>query len=328
MSGQSGSSDWGGWPSVALESPDLRLVVVPALGARVVSLVDLRTGREWLVQGHPPTRAEARSWSRHGVAFLGRQAFGWDECVPTVAPCPDPLDPCGPRLRDHGDLWGRATTAAADHEGLATTWTGQRWPYRFRRRLSLTADAVHCTYELTNEGDRDLPILWSMHALLELEPGALIQLPPTELSITFATGLGVAATDSMRWPDIPGGDGGSVDLSVVRAADARFAAKLYADPAPSGPARAVAPDGASIAFMWPRDVAPALGLWLDYGGWPDPSSGVRQVAIEPTTSGHDDLQDAISAGQARLVRPGDKVAWEVRVEVSPGRTRTTAGPRR
>lgn len=318
MSGQVGSFDWGGWPSVALESSGLRLVVVPALGARVVSLVDRRTDREWLVQGHPPTPEEAGIWSQHAAAFLGREAFGWDECIPTVAPCSDPLDPSAPPLRDHGDQWGRATKVAVDHEGLDATWTGHGWPYRFRRRLSLGTGEVRCAYELTNEGDRDLPILWSMHALLELEPGALIELSRTELAMPFATGLGVTATDSVRWPAVRGTDG-DVDLSRVRAADAHFAAKLYADPAPAGPVRAVAPDGASIAFTWTRGIAPALGLWLDYGGWPDPNAGSRQVAIEPMTSGHDHLASALAAGRARWVRARETVAWEVQLEVSPAR---------
>ena len=64
------------------------------------------------------------------AAFTGERAFGWDECLPTVAPCADPLDPGGPSLRDHGDGWGRSSevsrlaATAAVPAGVRLAWDG------------------------------------------------------------------------------------------------------------------------------------------------------------------------------------------------------------
>ena len=38
-----------GWGRLALESESLRVVVVPEMGAKIVSLLDRRNGVEWLV---------------------------------------------------------------------------------------------------------------------------------------------------------------------------------------------------------------------------------------------------------------------------------------
>ena len=97
------------WPR-----PPWPLEVVAEVGARVVSLRDLARDREWLLQNTPPTEAEGMAWSSEGVVFGGRESFGWDECLPTVAPCPDPLDPAAAPLRDHGDQWGRGAYLAVD----------------------------------------------------------------------------------------------------------------------------------------------------------------------------------------------------------------------
>ena len=107
---------WGTWPSVRLATDALELEVVGEVGARVVSLRDKVRAREWLAQGEPPAELEQMAWAEESVAFWGRESFGWDECLPTVSVCPDPHDPDGPPLRDHGDQWGRGAYMSVDEE--------------------------------------------------------------------------------------------------------------------------------------------------------------------------------------------------------------------
>ncbi|MFN8561590.1 MAG: hypothetical protein U0703_08230 [Anaerolineae bacterium] len=40
---------WFSMPALALETPALRAITVPALGAKIVSLFDRALGREWLL---------------------------------------------------------------------------------------------------------------------------------------------------------------------------------------------------------------------------------------------------------------------------------------
>lgn len=308
---------WGEWSTIRLESAAASVEVVAEMGARVVSLRDLAREREWLLQSEPPDEAEGQAWSTEDAIFGGRESFGWDECLPTVSICPDPLDPAGPPLRDHGDQWARGTYLAVDEaRGSVThTWSAPRWSYRLSRRLSFeNADRLLAEYELVSLTERAQPLLWSQHPVFHLEPGSRIELPGVaEVLRTSQAGIDLPAR--CPWPlATPTGAGQPVDLSVVHT-DLGWSAKLYAD-SPPGTATAVAPDGARLAIDWDRDFAPTLGIWLSYGSWPPGGQPVEQVALEPTTSGHDDLAGAQVDGRERILHAGARLFWWVRMELT------------
>jgi hypothetical protein len=285
---------------LTLESDALRLVACPELGGRIVSLVDRRSGREWLVQGIDP--AAAAPWAAEEAIFGGAEAFGWDECLPTVAPCADPLDPDGPSLRDHGDQWGRAASQDVVASSLVTAWPVGRWPYRFERRIELNGGVVDVAYRLVNDGPRDLPFLWSMHALLALDPGAVVRIEePGAARLTAAHGYAVPP------------DPACAEWLVPSAPTATFV-KAYTRLRPPGRVSVRQPDGAVLEVDWDLAVAPVAGIWLDFGGWPPGGPPGWQAAIEPTTSEDDDLASAIDAGRARILTPGGEVRWFVRLD--------------
>ena len=74
-------SAFGSLQTIVLDNDRVRVIVVPALGARVISLTDRFASREWLVAGDPP--ADPTPWAGHEAVFDGDVAFGWDECLPT-----------------------------------------------------------------------------------------------------------------------------------------------------------------------------------------------------------------------------------------------------
>jgi hypothetical protein len=303
---------WGDWPSVRLATPSVALEVAAEVGARVVSLRDLARDREWLLQSPPPSEAEGMAWSAEDVVFGGRESFGWDECLPTVAPCPDAVDPDAPALRDHGDQWGRGAYLALDVDAgsVTHTWSAPRWPYRLARRLSFEAPGtVLAEYELISLADHALPFLWSQHPVFDLEPGTRIELPGVA-EVVRTSQAGIDLPPRTPWPLAAPLAGGTLDLSRVHSG-LGWSAKLYAE-APPGPVHAVTPAGARLTIDWDRAFAPALGIWLSYGGWPPGGPPVEQVALEPTTSAHDDLAAAQAAGQHRVLPPRGRLAWWVR----------------
>jgi galactose mutarotase-like enzyme len=311
----------GRYPTVVLENDRLRVVVVPELGARVISLVDRRTGREWLTSGRPP-----RGSAERDAAFGGDAAYGWDECLPTVAPGPDPLAP-GRRLRDHGDHWGRPTTLLrvdrCPDGGVSgcieTAHDGLEWAYRFRRRVRLDGPCVVAEYELESRADVPLPFLWSMHPLLDLEPGTRIHLPETaRVLVSHGAGTGIEPGRRVEWPAAIRSGQPPLVLDEVRPIEAAQAMKLYAGPMSVGRAAIETPEAAWLRIEWDVSMAPFLGLWLDYGGWP-PDAPLHQVALEPTTAPADDLPAAIRDERALVLDPGERVHWWVRLETgAPG----------
>ncbi|MBK8794940.1 MAG: hypothetical protein IPM07_00345 [Anaerolineales bacterium] len=99
---------WQGCDAWALESAQLRVVTIPALGAKVVSLLDKRSGREWLAgPGDRPLRAIA-----YGASFQEQDVSGWDEMFPTIVACayPGPVGRtalCCPTTAKSGRCRGR-----------------------------------------------------------------------------------------------------------------------------------------------------------------------------------------------------------------------------
>ena len=265
---------------IVLESERMRAEVDPAFGGRVCALWDKRAGREWLVTG--PREGDAGDAAPYGSA----QARGWDECFPTVGPCAH--DAWG-RLRDHGLLWGRPWRVAAHGATLRATCRGEGWS--FSRTLDLHGATLAVLYEVECEADR--PWMWSQHCLLAARPGERIVLEGFE---DFTAGGEV-----LGWP-VSEREARARDLSVVGAPEEGWALKAYAR-ARGGPVRAeVRGEEGGIALEWDGASLPALGLWLDWGGWPaDPALGppVHQLALEPATAPADDLAGAEGLGAAR-----------------------------
>jgi galactose mutarotase-like enzyme len=289
---------FGRFATISLENDAVRIVACPDLGARILSLLDRRSGREWLVGGEPPSDVSA--WAGEDAVFGGREAFGWDECLPTVAPCPDPLNPDGPPLRDHGECWGRPAEVTGEGDVLVARWRSSRWDWALERRLRLEGATVEAAYRIENRGSRPLPFLWSIHPLLALEPDSTVELvQPAEVRITAAIGFD-------RPPEPP------PDRWTVADITAGTALKAYARMEGAGKALARQPDSASLRMEWDLVAAPVAGVWLDFGGWPA-EAPVHQVAIEPTTSEDDDLCSAIAASRAKVVEAGEAATWSVRM---------------
>ena len=154
---------------VTLTSSDMELQVATESGARIISLTDRHTGRNWLAESEPPRIA----WDD---AIYGlREAAGWDECYPTVSPCDARATPWRRRLRDHGDLWGRpseVTARGTDH--LQTTF--ERHGFRFIHRLEVTGSVLDIAYGVETTLGKPTPFLWAMHPLFALLPGEAIVL--------------------------------------------------------------------------------------------------------------------------------------------------------
>ncbi len=268
----------------------LSLSISPDYGARVLSLTDRNSGRQWLVTG------PQSSYPGEGTAYGADEAVGWDECFPTVLSCDHPA--WGGRLRDHGVLWGRHWSV----DLIAPECVETRFEtslFRFTRRLTVAGAAAVANYRVSNLGPRQLPYLWSQHCLLATSRGDRIFLAGHErLRI---------GEDPFVWPTYQGRD-----LSIVGPPDEGVALKAYSETPRRASATIVGPNG-GITLDW--DDVPAFGLWLCYGGWPK-GNPVNQVALEPTTAAVDNLADADTLGQARMLGLNEMHSWSVRMTLT------------
>src|SRR5689334_13003801 len=97
-----------GLSAISLDNEKVRAVFVPELGGKMVSLVRIASGHEFLLQPQDVGRKYGRP--RYGDKMEDFDASGFDECFPTILACKDPLDP-NVLLPDHGELWPVPWTA-------------------------------------------------------------------------------------------------------------------------------------------------------------------------------------------------------------------------
>jgi galactose mutarotase-like enzyme len=277
---------------VSLENDHVCLMVDVSFGARVVSLIDRKTGREWLLQG-----ARSIDVSEQAI-YRGAASRGWDECFPTVLSCHHSA--WGGHLRDHGMLWGRPWTIDdVGSEHLHASFEGDG--IKFTRRLSLNGPELTAAYTVTSTRGADVPYLWSQHCVLSVSSDHRIALK--------GQGKMTAAGRGFDWPAHP-----ERDLAQVGQSDEGFVLKYYGL-TPAGAMARISGKGGGLRFDWDGSEIPALGIWLDYGGWPE-EGPLQQVALEPTTGAADDLVAAEAIGQARWLVPGATHKWTVRLTLT------------
>lgn len=340
------STTWHGLPAWALENDILRVVIVPEMGAKIVSLVDRRGDFEWLPGPMPGRLVRPVAY---GAPFAEQDMAGWDEMFPTILACayPGPGPQHGIPLPDHGEAWALPweVTRAADGE-LTLTLRGRALPYRLTRTATLgqigieavrqppsgsaghshdpdqPAKASHpddtliLRYTLENLGADPMPYMWAAHPQFLAGADCRIVLPPelTEVVNTAGPDVGWGPREARyAWPEAIAPDGRRVRLDEVGSPALRRGRKFFAPP-DARPAWAEvrrAESGHSLRLAWDPVEVPYFGLWVDEGL----VNSQAGVAPEPTTGWYDDLALAWDKGQVTIVPAGGVHTWTLAVRV-------------
>jgi hypothetical protein len=273
---------------ITLAGGDVRVTVLPHVGAKIASIEHLPSRRQWLLQ-------PARRWPgrpRYGSSFTSAPLWGWDEMAPTI-------DACG-GLPDHGEVWALPWSAERLGDGrLRCTVRGRRLAFRLVRDLAVHDATVDLSYRLS--ADAPTPILWAAHPQFALNHDTRLVLPAAlQRLIDVSGGEQVPAerADALEQP-----------LRTVARGSGR---KLYADPGTAvGAARLQDRAGPWLALTWDPQQLPYLGVWIDHCALaPRPV-----VAIEPSNGYYDSLERAVRLGRAAEVTPARPLRWSLRLKL-------------
>lgn len=295
---------WDGFAGYGIRNERLELVVLPELGAKVISLRSVLTGREfmWLPEGGLrlfPNRA--------GDSFENSTLAGADECFPTVSPC----TLAGRDLPDHGEAWSSPwdiDTGQWRQGVLCTRLHLPVSPFHLERRISLAGNEAVFQYRLCNRAETDQVYLWAFHPLFPIGPGDRIVLPEAIRTVraTAAAGALSAKTgSSLPWPEpMPG-------VRMDRLELANGYAKCFANFAGSEQGwAAFTSAGERLTFLFFPSQVPSLGIWITRGGW----NGHTHLALEPTSAAADRVSD-VRRCEANPVPPGGERSWSFRLRL-------------
>jgi galactose mutarotase-like enzyme len=276
-----------GFDLYVLGNREVEMVVVPELGAKIISLKNLCTGREWM--WHPFGGLKLFR-NRIGDDFSQSPLAGADECLPTIAPCSWQ----GRELPDHGEVWNvpwKVDSTALKNGMLKTSVRLNFSPFDFKRTIELRGNEIQISYLLNNHGTATEHYLWAFHPLLNLQTGDRLELP----------GLTRALLNGAAWVD-----------AVTSTIPENNSAKVFARLVSEGLAVIVnAATGDRLEFAWNPAENDSLGLWLTRGGW----HGHHHFAIEPTNAGVDTLPLAAAQGHCGVVGVGDSMTWQIRLRI-------------
>ena len=274
-----------GFAVYVLRSETLEVAVVPELGAKIISLKNLRTQREWL--WHPKEKLELFKNSAQDE-FCSSPLVGIDECLPTIMPC----SWRGRQLPDHGEVWHAPWTvdAQAWQQGmLRTNIKLERSPFIFERVLQLQGGRLQFRYKLSNLEAMNESFIWAIHPLLRLVDGDEVELPKSTRTLL----------NGESWVD-----------AVTTAMPEGKCCKTFASPVREGWAAIKNnTNGDRLQFNWNPSENDTLGVWLTRGGW----HGHHHFAMEPSNANHDSL--AVAAGVQRCgeIAGGCSATWEISI---------------
>jgi galactose mutarotase-like enzyme len=297
-----------------LVSNQIKVIVIPELGGKIVSLLYKPTGKEWLVDAGS---RELRPVP-YGADFAKADMSGWDECFPTINVCSYPADGShkGKLLPDHGELWCIPWTCSAEPNTLVCRAEGRALPYTFTRKLRfISENKLRFDYEVTNTGGEGEPlsVLWTAHPQFAVTEHTRIELPESITELLVVNGGSRLERGKLyRWPD---GDDAANPLQLNRIGPAarQDCRKLYADgPVAEGWAGlAEADSGEMLRLEWPIEQVSYLGIWIDESLVND-----RPVcALEPSNGFYDSLEEAYRRDRLLRIGSGETACWHLDVEL-------------
>jgi hypothetical protein len=309
-----------GLRALALSNAVLRLVVVPQLGGKIISMCRIDSGNEWLL---PPKNPEQPlRMPRYGDGFEQHWAYGFDECFPTVAACLYNMDERVPLLiPDHGELWSSPWELSLPGDPSVVLAKGIALPYLFTRSITLHDSTARFDYTLENTGDSTFQYLWSAHPLLRVFEGDQILLPENvaEMRVEHSHGNRLGRSDgACSWPVAKTSTRTLVHLNTVHDRTSGSAEKLFTSRLTAGYcALRSSARSEMLTFSFDAAEVPYLGLWTNEGGSPAESAEKDfTVALEPCLAPFDSLADAIRSRVAPSIPPGETQRWHVEMTVS------------
>jgi hypothetical protein len=312
-----------GIAGIEIDNETLRALVVPELGANIRSLVDLRTGREWLAQS--PRRLRLRTYSGRYDEF---DYSGWDECFPGIGACYYPDPPWqGVAVADHGEVWTLPWQTDLTGSVLTQSVHGVRFPYTFERTVDFAgpkADSggLALSYVVTNHSPFQLKAFWSAHPMLAVTPTTRFLIPDhldVRVEVSKHGWLGQYLTRH-PWPFTRDHEGNPVDLSVVGPASQDHVDKLFSTRLREGWGAVFDEQSEDfLALTFSPDLIPFVGVCGIRGEWPTAGDSTLVGLIEPCSGWPDRLDVAIDRGEHVTLPPQSRLTWELDLTIGRGR---------
>jgi hypothetical protein len=301
--------------TVIMENGLLRVVVMPALGAKIWQLTYLPANRELLWRN---PRIAPRLVPFHGSyddQFFG----GWDEQFPT-----DMAEELGgERLPDHGEIWTlpwqwvferRTPEEATMHLWVETPISA----CRVEKRITLRAgeSVLRFRHRITNTGGHRQPFLWKPHPALVADEHSRIDVGAAEVYLEqFGVPRNGRTGVRYHWPLLVDEAGREHDMRRCLPPSAGVSEFQYVTRLAAGwSALTHTRERLGFGLAWDHAVLPSCWLFASYGGW----RNLHVVVLEPCSGYPASVAEGVTNGTHQVLGPGAVLEYDITAVVYTG----------
>jgi len=305
---------WHGQKARGLENDVIRTIIAPEMGGKLVSIVDKRTQREWLVDpGERPFKKIP-----YGANFIEQDMSGWDEMFPTIIACsyPAPGERFGTLLPDHGEVWSLPwKLEQSPSDSIKLSVIGKALPYKLTRTIDyINSTTLRLHYDLENLGSELMPYIWAAHPQFVYSTEARILLPSrvTQVCNTIPPEWGWGTPETrFDWPATINSEGKRVRIDHAGPSSQKQARKFYVLPDTKIEWAGIIrhPEGDWLRMKWDAGKVPYFGVWVDEGVL----SHTSIIALEPTTGYYDSLEIAWNNDEVTILSPRETKSWSLNI---------------
>ncbi|MBQ9549728.1 MAG: hypothetical protein IJU87_02845 [Lachnospiraceae bacterium] len=299
---------------IVLENDKLRVALLPEAGGKIRSLYYKPAGFEAAAR---PGAGKTYRKPEEDASFGDYDMSGIDDCFPNIDA--ETLSYEGRVLYypDHGEIWSREMETAEQSDGsLLLLLQSRRFHYRYEKRLLLRDNELSLEYEILNQGDMNLPCIWTLHGLMRLEPDMRFEYPKgvrSFLNILTDTPLGPEGK-VFSYPD---GEFDFTRLYENHGTSGRiqpYYMKYYSvQSVMSGRAFVFYPSQKVKAeFSYDPVKLPWFGVWINNGGL----GGDYNVAMEMSNGYYDLVSRALENRKICVLRPKERISFGVGIRLS------------
>lgn len=296
-----------GYRAIFLQNNRLRVVILPQLGGKVLSIDSLQDGRRllWLNPARVPHPVAT------GASFDDNFLGGWDVLFPNDLP--EELG--GEPYPDHGELW----TASWTHHPIdaGTVLLKCQTPIsgcRITRRISLDADeaTIVVTETVTNLTRTSLPYLWKQHLALSVTEGDRVLIPEGSPTLMGDFGAPRAGRPghAFSWPMSEG-----TDMAPVLPKDSGTSEFYFVTDLLEGTIGLSYADDAELRVTFERSHYPSCWVFASFGAW----RATNVLILEPCTGYPLEVAAGVRDATHRVLPPEGEISLSLTLTYAPTR---------
>lgn len=297
--------------SIELENEVLKMIIIPSMGGKVVSIYRKDKKFELLYQNKEEKYKKAKIYDD----FSFYDASGFDDAFPTIDESSVNINGKDVLYPDHGEIWSTSFDYKIKGKEIELLFESKIFNYRYKKTFSMIGDSFEVKYEILNIGLMVFPCIWAMHCLIRCEEDMELLLPSgtKEVINVMKSNLLGAVGDTYTYPETINNQGNSMKLNTVRPLVANDMEKFYVKRnVNEGYCGAYYPSkDIKYEVYYEKEKLPYLGVWISEGGY----KGDYNCALEPTNGYYDSIDIAKKEDGLFLLKPKESLKFKLRISL-------------